>query len=756
MKKRDLLDHFSQTTSWEFNSSYQKVFKEKYLNQTTALLKKKKFLVCEEFFQNGERAIAALCQKCGHKKIYTGYSYPRECPSCRTKNSGLTLGVIEESNEDFAKILLFNVAPEFTIPPLVVSDPFDCLYSAEVTGAKLVGNYTRFVFSWRYGLFSVPFDSNRKVLSQIKMRSDVEFIKTDALSDFEDRMSDFLAVDKTKFASQINDVSDQVIAKYKKPAVKKSTKIDDLYAEFMAADFSINEKKLHELAGEQLSKSEPLVNTEYLDGYSHDLRVFCPHCLESFRISLNVEENREKPSETIEMTCPNCGKTREQTRSYFLSPRKCVYGYMHRSVNFTAWEKYAQDTLVVRLMSLSLSYDEKTEGLKREISERYRVFITPTRMFLLENSGGKFVKESFTSFASYPYEKRVLVNDEQDLIDMIESSDFKYVGFLEAWGLKGDFKAIDSPASFEKTSYVYTWVKEHCIEQLLKTGFRSIVKDICYNKGRATNLCDKKATSTPKILGVPRPVMRLAASLDASFANLAKINRLYSKDPQTNEDVLRYIINNHIDVSKLEIVFDTLAIPINRQIEYIKTVEQMQCFSPASRVAETWSDYIRMAKECGYKLKDREKRYPSSLIRDHSIISTVYSCIRRDFDQKKFAEMAEINSKFNYSNKELGLFAVAPKTPEEVVNEGMSLHHCVSSYVNPIIMGAAVVLFIRKYEDEETPYYTVEIKQGNPSAIVQVKGDMNTDPDYTSEEGKKIKTFLKKWCNFKGLVLELE
>ena len=158
MKKRDLLDHFSQTTSWEFNSSYQKVFKEKYLNQTTALLKKKKFLVCEEFFQNGERAIAALCQKCGHKKIYTGYSYPRECPSCRTKNSGLTLGVIEESNEDFAKILLFNVAPEFTIPPLVVSDPFDCLYSAEVTGAKLVGNYTRFVFSWRYGLFSVPFE----------------------------------------------------------------------------------------------------------------------------------------------------------------------------------------------------------------------------------------------------------------------------------------------------------------------------------------------------------------------------------------------------------------------------------------------------------------------------------------------------------------------------------------------------------------------------------------------------------------------
>lgn len=758
MPKKDLLKGVEKISSWEYLSKKRKKIEELYFEKVREFFKKQKFTVSTEYYEGADRVIATLCQKCGEKKIQRGYWRSYSCPSCKTAET-FSFAVIEESNEELARILVFKASPEFTVPPVNISDPFDCLYQAEITGMQLSGQVSRYVFSWRYGLFNIPFDSGRLVLSPQKLSKELQFLKTEAFPDFEDRLSDYLVPSIKNLATQINDVAEQIVLSHKRPA-KKSTKIDDLYHEFSKVVFLTDEEKMSEIAGDIVAKTgEPFVITESLDGFFHNLTAFCPHCLTKFNISVDVQQNKklfeEEPGASLDMVCPKCGKARTVRRTYFVSPRRPVCGYMRRDVNFADWKRFDENTLVVRFLTLAFAYDEKRGEIYREINETYRTFITPTRMFLFKNVSGSFKKESFTSFYAYPYEKRMLLTPKEELIDMIENSNFKYVGLLEAWGLKGDMKPLETPGNFEKTSYVYTWVKEHCLEQLLKTGFRKIVKDLCYNKGRSSNLSDKKATSTPKILGVPRPVMRIAAALDASFSELEKIKRLYEKDPQTSEQSFRYIIDKNIESSKLCVIYDTLSIPINRQIEYIKTAEQMQCITPAARVAEIWSDYIRMAKECGYRLKDREKRYPSSLIREHAIISTVYSCIRRDFDQKKFAEKAAENSRFNYSNKELGLFAVAPKTPEEVVDEGMSLHHCVSSYVNPIIMGASVVMFIRQYEDEDTPYYTVEIRAGSPSAIVQVKGDMNTDPDPTTEEGKKIKAFLRKWCNFKGLVLDL-
>ena len=65
----------------------------------------------------------------------------------------------------------------------------------------------------------------------------------------------------------------------------------------------------------------------------------------------------------------------------------------------------------------------------------------------------------------------------------------------------------------------------------------------------------------------------------------------------------------------------------------------------------------------------------------------------------------------------------------EIVEEGKALSHCVGRYAKDHAEGRTCILFIRKIEDPDKPFFTVEVKENR---IVQVRGFENHTPD---EEG---------------------
>lgn len=76
-------------------------------------------------------------------------------------------------------------------------------------------------------------------------------------------------------------------------------------------------------------------------------------------------------------------------------------------------------------------------------------------------------------------------------------------------------------------------------------------------------------------------------------------------------------------------------------------------------------------------------------------------------------------------------FAVlVPKALDEIVSEGSYLHHCVGGYVNDHACGYTNILFLRKVNDQKTPFYTIEIRDGR---VIQIHGKYNrwlgNDPD---------------------------
>lgn len=84
---------------------------------------------------------------------------------------------------------------------------------------------------------------------------------------------------------------------------------------------------------------------------------------------------------------------------------------------------------------------------------------------------------------------------------------------------------------------------------------------------------------------------------------------------------------------------------------------------------------------------------------------------------------------------------VIPKKPSELSAEGLALHHCVKSFAQKVAEGKTTILFIRKVDEPETPYFTMEVCGRE---IRQVHGACNCNVPAKSTLEEFIDGFAKK------------
>ena len=85
---------------------------------------------------------------------------------------------------------------------------------------------------------------------------------------------------------------------------------------------------------------------------------------------------------------------------------------------------------------------------------------------------------------------------------------------------------------------------------------------------------------------------------------------------------------------------------------------------------------------------------------------------------------------------EAGLMVIPPKSAEEIVEEGQKLHHCVGGYVSRVAKNECTILFLRKEEHPDIPFYTMEVREGK---VKQLRGDGNCDPT------PEVKAYFELW-----------
>ena len=152
----------------------------------------------------------------------------------------------------------------------------------------------------------------------------------------------------------------------------------------------------------------------------------------------------------------------------------------------------------------------------------------------------------------------------------------------------------------------------------------------------------------------------------------------------------------------------------------VKPITFQNYLMKQKRTIGFYQDYIDMLNEIGIPITPM-KRLPKDLKMAHDKAVDTLNAMKREIVRKEFAKRANEESF-------LEMTIILPREANDLIEEGKSLKHCVggSSYINQHADGRTTIVFARKADEPDKPYYTLEYRD---SRLIQVSGWDNKKPD---------------------------
>ena len=149
----------------------------------------------------------------------------------------------------------------------------------------------------------------------------------------------------------------------------------------------------------------------------------------------------------------------------------------------------------------------------------------------------------------------------------------------------------------------------------------------------------------------------------------------------------------------------------------------------------TYYDYIKACKYLNLDMKEERNVYPKDFTRWHDIRIDEYKIKKAEEDEKarkeiyvKFLSVA--NKYIKLERYKEDIIVIIAKSPNELREEGEKLSHCVGkmNYDMKFIREESLIFFIRKKENKETPFVTMEYSLKSKQ-ILQCYGENNKKPE---------------------------
>lgn len=280
----------------------------------------------------------------------------------------------------------------------------------------------------------------------------------------------------------------------------------------------------------------------------------------------------------------------------------------------------------------------------------------------------------------------------------------------------------------EKALYINLYIKNPQLEKIVKI-YPKLVKASIYDF-ETFNRCFKKGKKAMKdICQMPdwlwKKLIKENASLktwnfiriwykqslkDETSLVEEDINALISMSQNGSEKTLtnfKYIIRNATDENGKKLF------TISKLNRYLDRIDMYQAIDRNLGI-EILRDYINMCKD----LEIVPVTDSNSLKREHDVTARVH----RDFAQRKweeknaekrakqeekFKEIYPQLEKFTYEDDELQV--IVPHSPKDMFDEARMNHNCLSSYVDSFAKGISKIFFIRRKEQLDKSYITVEL-----------------------------------------------
>ena len=134
-----------------------------------------------------------------------------------------------------------------------------------------------------------------------------------------------------------------------------------------------------------------------------------------------------------------------------------------------------------------------------------------------------------------------------------------------------------------------------------------------------------------------------------------------------------------------------------------------------------WNDYLHECETLGLNMRDTAVLMPDNLERAHRNTTKQIKIKADELLNKQIAARQESRQSFNFACG--NLFCRPAANSDELVAEGAALNHCVGSYAKKYAKAETHIIFIRRADAPDVPFYTMEVSTGFD--VVQVRGLRN-------------------------------
>ena len=289
------------------------------------------------------------------------------------------------------------------------------------------------------------------------------------------------------------------------------------------------------------------------------------------------------------------------------------------------------------------------------------------------------------------------------------------------------------------------------VELLLKGKFRKLLKEtsesITYWGGEYAGKLSTTGTCIEETFKIKdRQKINRIREKDGGEFMLEWMRWSDTLNKKISDEVLSWLMVNSLSISEMSCILGKMT--LEQAMNYIRRQQKESYKGKSSRqVLSQYIDYLKMCEELHKDVTDKMIYKPRELKRRHnecvSALERMHAELRAEEYSKKYKEaesvLAEIKEKFEYTGEEF--FIKVPDKIVDIVAEGNYLHHCAGStdrYFDRIKQHETYICFMRKAEEPDIPFYTIEVEPGG--TIRQHRGMFDEEPEL-----EKVKPFLKEW-----------
>ena len=437
-------------------------------------------------------------------------------------------------------------------------------------------------------------------------------------------------------------------------------------------------------------------------------------------------ELKEQPKYGKEGTCPGC-KRKVQYRTYKKKGRIHDWEY-------AALIQKIQGGYVLRFFALNQMIEQGTRSYGG-MSEKIRITYNEqwNRQAIYSYHRYKTTNkirwcngyEYLSAYGGRKEEERCRLYP-RNLRKILKGSKLEYSGMPEFARTGIEFYQQD----FINKAKEYTG-----IEKLIKAEFYNLTNScISYGSRAPIDLYQKRVK---KVLGLTGEYYNLIRDKDPTW-------REYEVTEQCQDVGIRATweqIQKMSQYARNFAIYMRHSTP-HKMLKYIEGLKSEGPYAMRNQEVNDYHDYLQLAAGLGYNLDDDWILYPKNLKERHDQLTEEQNErkaeLEKESDDKKDRKLKRTIKRKGWTRYEMEteqLLIRLPKCAHEIRKEGNAQHHCVATYMDRMVAGETCILFIRKKEEQDKSYYTVEVKDNE---VIQVRGKYNVAPSEDVEEFMKV------------------